>query len=191
MSHLGQDTSWLDAVPGGRAAYDYVRTQLSKFNLIGLQDVPNRERLLQFLGDRVRIVGDAALQRVYDDAAQGVAVLKTNFAALDVKLRGLFDQLRSVGLGQVPWVAITAILGGMITVAGALTLFFSYNDRNESVIRDLCDRSVERGIMTPQQCASMLRSGSLGGGLGTLGGGLMMLALVGGLIYFLPRRRAA
>lgn len=181
-------STWLDSIPGARTAYDFVVEQVSRFNLIGLQDIPGYEALLSTLGPRVLSSQDTELQRLYSVASQRTGTLKSGWRTLDEKIKSVLAQLRSVGLGAVPFAVIASIAAALIAVAGGLYIFFGSAEQNADAIRDLVTRAVANGLISEADAIRILQQGG-GGGLGNIGLlGVGLLAVAGVMVFKEVRR---
>lgn len=182
--------SWLDMVPGARAAYNYVVGKLAEFHVIGLQRLPGYEKFLAAMGGRLQASSDPALVNLYTQAVTQTGQLRAKFAELEPQVRALAAKLSGGGLGAVPLAVLLTVAAGLVTLAAGMYVFFGADAQNEDTVRQLVDRAVANGVMTAADATRLLRSGG-GSGLGSLGTGLTTLALVAAAVYFLPRSRRA
>lgn len=190
-STVASGASWLDAVPGARTAYNFIVGKLSEFHVIGLNKLPGYEALLNGIQTRVLGSGDPALQRLYDQVRQDTQAMRAKWNELEPKVRDVASKLTQSGLGVLPLATLLTLAGTMVVVASGMYLFFNADARNEDAIRELVDRATAQGIISTDEATRLLRSGSSGGGLASLGNGLALVALAAAAIYFLPRRRNA
>lgn len=182
--------SWLDVIPGGRAAYNFVVRELSRFNLVGLQDIPRWRGILNAVSAQARSA-DSVTQQLFAQATSGVADLEGAYVTLADKITSLLAQLRGVGLGVVPVGAIAAAAAAVIAVAGGLVLFFQAASERQQQVADVVNRLVALGKLSGEQAAALLRGGSFGSVLDSLGSKLVLGAVVVGALYVLSQRRGA
>lgn len=187
------ETSWLDMVPGARAAYNYVVAKISEFNVIGLQKLPAQQSALNSLGPRIMDSRDTNLITMYKLATDETSQLKQNWLTVEEKLRSFLNQVKSAGLGVVPVALLVTLAGLAIIVSGTMYLFFKRAENHDELVRDFANSALERGLLSPEEASRLVRGG--GGGLFEgLGQGLTAIALVAAAVYFLPKltkRRAA
>ena len=191
-----QETTWLDYIPGARTAYNYLVSKAAEFYLIGTSKIPAWERTTAVLMPRITASGDTSLKTKLQSVTTGTIDLKGAWTSLETRVTDMLAKLKSVGLGEGeglgnPVMIPVALAVALVTLVGGLYIFFGSASRNEAKVRDLVNEAVAKGILTTQEAASLLREGSTGSGLASLGGGLGLVALVAAAIYFLPRRRRA
>lgn len=184
----GGDTSWLDLIPGGRDAYNYVVTQLSRFNLLGLDTIPSWKRALEQLGPIVA-KSDAVTQQLFTDASNDVLDLQGTWELVQDRIATVIAQLRTVGLGVIPVATLAAIAATLVAVAAGMALFFNSANQRQQQVSDLVNRLVALGKLSAGEASALLRGGSVGSIVDSLGGKLVLGAVVlGGAYLFLNRR---
>lgn len=187
------ETSWLDMVPGARAAYNYVVAKISEFNVIGLSKLPAQQSALSALGSRVMDSKDTNLITMYKLASDETSQLKSNWLTVEEKLRNFLNQVKGAGLGVLPVAALIALAGLAIVVSGTMYLFFKRAENHDELVKDFANSALERGLIDADEANRLIHGG--GGGLfAGLGQGLTAIALVAAAVYFLPmltKRRAA
>lgn len=191
-----QETTWLDYIPGGRSAYNYLVAKAAEFYLIGTQKIPMWERTLAVLQPRVTASMDMSLKTKLSGATTRTVDLKSGWASLETRVTDMLDKLKQLGLGDGeglgnPVMIPVALVTALIALVGGMYLFFGSASRNEAAVRDLVNEAVAKGVLTTNEAARLLREGGTGSGLASLGGGLGLVAIVAAAIYFLPRRRNA
>lgn len=191
-----QETTWLDYIPGARTAYNYLVAKAAEFYLVGTQKIPTWERATAVLQPRITASNDTSLKTKLTNVTQRTIDLKGSWASLEARVTDMLNKLKQVGLGEGeglgnPVMIPVALAVALITLVGGMYLFFGATSKNESAVRDLVNEAVAKGIITTQEATRLLREGGVGSGLGSLGGGLGLVAIVAAAIYFLPRRRRA
>lgn len=192
-----QETTWLDRIPGARNAYNFIMSKAAEFYLIGTKKIPGWERQLTALQSRVEQRGDADLKRKLSDATRKTVDLKGAWQSLETRVTQMLDRLKAVGLGDgeglgLPVAIPVALAVSLIALVGGLYIFFGSAARHETMIRNLCNEAVAKGVISTQECASILRAGGSDPlGLGKLGSGLAVAGLAFAAFYFLPRKRSA
>lgn len=185
VSSTVDDKSWLDLVPGARKAYEYIITQVVKLQHAGREKLPKWRQVLGELSGRVMGSGDAALIAAYRQAQELTLQQSARFEKLDGEITKMLAQAKAAGLGVGPIAVLVAIATTAVVTAAGMAVFFSSDAKNEDAIRQFVDRAVASGVLTAQQAATILRTGSLGSGLGSIGLGLALLA---GVWFFSSRR---
>jgi len=191
-----QETTWLDYIPGGRTAYNYLVSKAAEFYLVGTQKIPSWERITAVLTPRIQASGDTGLKANLTTVTKQTVDLKGGWMSLETRVTDMLSKLRAVGLGEgeglgLPVLVPVALAVALIALVGGMYIFFGAASRNEASVRKLVNDAVARGVLTTQEASSLLRQGSAGSGLASLGGGLGLLALAAAAIYFFPRRKSA
>ena len=179
------ETSWLDMIPGARAAYNYIVTKVSEFNVIGLRKIPAQQSALNSLGPRIMDSRDTNLITMYKLASDETSQLKSNWLTVEEKLRSFLNQVKGAGLGVLPVAALLALAGLAIVVSGTMYLFFKRAENHDELVKDFANSALERGLINADEANRLINGG--GGMFAGLGQGLTTLALVAGAIYLLPK----
>lgn len=168
--------TWLDVVPGARAAWDYVVGKVSQFYVIGLQDVPAWERAVQAVAPLAS--GDSRLSAEVLVVQQKVRDSKALFESLRGKLAGLQAEVSGPG-GLGVW---QLVAGLVITVAAGMLLFFRNAENTRADLQELLDGLVASGKLSASQAVELFRSdpNSLGARAQDT---VIKLAVIGGLGY--------
>lgn len=185
------DAAWLDVIPGGRQAYDYVTRELSRFNLVGLESIPEWKRTLQAVGP-IAQGADPVTRSLFDQANNDVLDLQGTWELLQDQVTTILAKLRSVGLGVVPIATLAAIAAALVAVSAGLVLFFNSANQRQQQVADLVNRMVALGKLTAAQGAALLREGSAGSWFDSLGSKVILgTVALGALWLFLNSRRRA
>ncbi len=189
------DTSWLDMVPGARAAYNYVVAKVSEFNIIGLQKIPAQQSALNSLGPRVMDSRDTNLITMYKLASDETSQLKSNWLTVEEKLRSFLSQIKSSGLGVLPVAALIALAGLAIVVSGTMYLFFKRAENHDELVRDFANSALERGLISAEEANRLINGATPGGWSDQFGDiakfGLLLIAAVYIVPKLLPSQRRA
>lgn len=187
-SGAADGATWLDVIPGGRQAYDYVVRELSRFNLVGLDSIPSWKRTLEALAPIVSSA-DAVTRNLYDQANNDVLDLQGTWELLQDQVSTVMAKLRAVGLGVIPIATLAAIAAALVAVSAGMVLFFNSANQRQQQVADLVNRMVALGKLTAAQGSALLREGSVGGVVDSLGGKLVLGAVaLGALWLFLNQR---
>lgn len=211
------DSSWIDHVPGARAAYDYLGANVARFLAIG----PALQRQVAKL-DEIwnnlpapppggRTAAQLAALNEWVAARNQLLGEYDRWALLEPSVRWVWTAAQNLtNSGQVPssvpgalpglgWVFTPAALALVIKVAGyviaavaALKIFLDSRTISERTVAGVIERNVAAGNITPQEGVDTLRAGMSGGDDFTTilkYGGLALLGIMALQLIVPPRGR--
>lgn len=179
----GNDVSWLDYVPGARQAFDYITLQLSRLNVVGLQDVPRWRSIADQTAGYV--AGDAVLANLHRDVVSNTGALARAYSLIKGQWDGVQMELNAWGLGSVPVSLLIKVGGAVVAISGAVYLFLRDADKQRQRVAVFVDAMVKAGKLTAEQGAKLLRDAP--GVVSNLGDVFTKVVLIGGGFYLIGK----
>lgn len=175
---LGSDTTGTDFT----GALGYVRSKLAEFKALGTVELPAMWFQTNKIANAAREAGDGELAARATTELGKIKAAQEEWERRNDTLQSILTPLRAAGLGIVPvaaWVVVATI-----GIAAAMAAAFVFRDNARVRISALCIDAVGRGVIQASECNKLNPPPS------SLGGTLVGIAALGGLAYFLLRRRA-
>lgn len=181
----------IDLIPGAQQAYNYVLGKLAAFYVLGTQQIPAWASGASVVEQRATTNGLTSLANQARATRGQVATLGGSWQSLSSRLQDVKDAIYGPSGATVNQASVlsAAKLGAIIVAAGLLGAFFIGSSATEKLVQKMVNDAVSSGVMTPEEAARILRGGGIGGALGSLSNTVIVVALVGAAVYFLPRRR--
>lgn len=178
-------------MPGFDQALAYLREKVAEFNQLGRVELPDARRAITALWQAAGEAGDRELEQRAKAQFDATTAAQRDWELANDLLQRVLVPLRAAGLnlGALPLAAW--VIGGVVTLASAFAVLFTFRDQITPAILAMYADAVSRGVMTPEQATRELRQFKQeGDGIGWASA-LVTLALLGAAVWFLPRPRGS
>lgn len=177
----------LGALPGFDQALAYLREKVADFNRFGRVELPEARRAITALWQAAGAAGDRELEQRAKAQFDAITAAQSDWELANDLLQRVLVPLRAAGLnlGALPLAAW--VIGGVVTLASAFAVLFTFRDQITPAIVAMYADAVRRGVMSPEDAARHLRQFKAeDDGIGWASA-LVTLALLGAAVWFLPR----